>query len=314
MARTTTSPNPFAPARPRLPDVVITDMHMPDMDGVSLAKAAWSAVPLVLLTSGFMPPGQDVAQLFAARLLKPIRQKQLFDTVARCIAAQGGSQAVAHAPQAAGVDASGKSLTAGAASEDRDRCMEAGMNDYLTKPLYVAALTLVLERWMDQPGVGGSATAVDTAPAVTAVQDAEPALMDFEQLAQFKEFDDDALTMTREVMALFRTDAVLRLAAIGEAIRSDDAQALSWASHALVGAAGNVGAVAMQSVGMALETHAKTGVVSVNAAQQLERLHGYWKRPAPFSITGCERACLSCRRGPERPRGSRHWLKALPWS
>jgi hypothetical protein len=64
--------------------------------------------------------------------------------------------------------------------------VEVGMNDYLTKPLYVAALTLALERWMDQPGVGGSASAVDTAPAVNAVQDAEPALMDFERLAQFK--------------------------------------------------------------------------------------------------------------------------------
>ena len=84
--------------------------------------------------------------------------------------------------------------------------------------------------------------------------------------------------MTREVIALFRTDAVLRLDAIGEAIRSDDAQALSWASHALVGAAGNVGAVAMQSVGMALETLAKTGVVPVNATQQLERLRGYWEK------------------------------------
>ncbi len=47
---------------------------------------------------------------------------------------------------------------------------------------------------------------------------------------------------------------------------------------ALVGAAGNVGAVAMQSVGMALETHAKTGVVPVNATQQLERLRGYWEK------------------------------------
>lgn len=353
----------------RLPDVVITDMHMPEMDGVSLAQAikardAWSAVPLVLLTSGFMPPGHEAAQLFAARLLKPTRQKQLFDTMARCIATQGAAQAVADAPLAVSVDAPGKSLvlvvddnavnlkvacamlarlgypsqtaldgqealeavarahaagqrfgtvlmdvnmprmnglqatqeihallgplspsviglTAGAASEDRTRCMDAGMNDYLTKPLYVAALTLALERWMDQPGVGGSISALDAqgkAAEETPAESVEPALMDFGRLAQFKEFDDDELSMTREVITLFRADAVLRLDAIGEAIRTDDAQALSWASHALVGAAGNVGAVAMQSVGIALETHAKTGAVPVNAAQELERLRAYWEK------------------------------------
>jgi CheY-like chemotaxis protein len=30
---------------------------------------------------------------------------------------------------------------------DRDRCAAAGMDDYLTKPLQVAALAQVLERW-----------------------------------------------------------------------------------------------------------------------------------------------------------------------
>ncbi|MDP2819044.1 MAG: response regulator [Polaromonas sp.] len=72
------------------PDIIITDMHMPEMDGVTLArvikaKAGLASVPLVLLTSGFMPPGHEAAELFAARLLKPVRQKQLFDALARCL-------------------------------------------------------------------------------------------------------------------------------------------------------------------------------------------------------------------------------------
>lgn len=358
----------LAHAESCLPDVLITDMHMPEMDGVTLARsikanAPWSDMPLILLTSGFMPPGHEGAQLFAARLLKPTRQKQLFDTVARCIAAADGFELVAQARPAAAVlfeksrvlvvddnsvnlkvacamltrlgypsqtasdgqeaveivvrqHAAGLpfgavlmdvnmprmnglqatqeihrllkatspaiiGLTAGAASEDRSRCLDAGMNDYLTKPLYVAELTQALERWLDQPGLGGGPTsAALELPGASqkTVESAQPALMDFERLAQFRDFDDAALTMTREVIALFRTDAALRLQAIADAITAADAQALSWASHALVGAAGNVGAVAMQSIGVALETQAKTGVVPVDATQQLETLRGYWEK------------------------------------
>ncbi|MBC7609509.1 MAG: response regulator [Polaromonas sp.] len=363
-----------------LPDVIITDMHMPEMDGVNLAqaiksRASWASVPVVLLTSGFMPPGHEAAQLFAARLLKPARQKQLFDTVARCIAAQGGVGSLADLPDSAGIGVPKNStilvvddnavnlkvacamlarlgylsqialdgqealemvarshaagqhfgsvlmdvnmprmnglqateqiqallgrespsiigLTAAASSEDRVRCLVAGMNDYLTKPLHVADLAQALERWLNQRGVVGTPAAnaqnapslpkpgfeAEQLPTPVIVAIPEPVLMDFERLAQFKEFDDKELTLTREVIGLFMADATQRLDAIGEAIRAHDAQALSWACHALVGATGNVGAVAMQSVGIALETQAKAGVVPVNAAQEFDRLQTYWHK------------------------------------
>jgi CheY-like chemotaxis protein len=43
-------------------------------------------------------------------------------------------------------------LTAAATPEDRELCMSAGMNDYLTKPVSLAALAQALESWAREAG------------------------------------------------------------------------------------------------------------------------------------------------------------------
>jgi signal transduction histidine kinase/DNA-binding response OmpR family regulator/HPt (histidine-containing phosphotransfer) domain-containing protein len=83
-----------------VPDVVITDMHMPGMDGVELAhhirEAAWGRqLPLVLLSSGFLPGLSAGSSLFNVRLLKPARQNQLFDALARCLSGETAEKPVA---------------------------------------------------------------------------------------------------------------------------------------------------------------------------------------------------------------------------
>ncbi|WP_374668483.1 response regulator [Ramlibacter sp.] len=345
---------------PSLPDVIVTDMHMPEMDGIAFsqtvkAHAGWERIPIVLLSSGFMPVGDGSAQLFSARLLKPARQNQLFETILRCVSAEEAAagktgatpqeaqkhatvlvaddnavnlkvacamlmklgyevrtatdgreavEAVAHAaahgqridailmdvnmPDVDGLQATrqiqaarGKAappiiaVTAAASAEDRARCEAAGMDDYLTKPLQVAALALALEKWIaaaDAPPPAPEAPAPDAAPAADA---APPAAMDFARLEEFREFDDEELSMTREVIGLFVADTPPRLDTIDACLASRDAAALAQAAHAIKGSAGNVGATALHQAAGELETLAKAGWPD-DAAARAAALRGLW--------------------------------------
>jgi signal transduction histidine kinase/CheY-like chemotaxis protein len=66
-------------------DIAILDMHMPEMDGLELAQkihAAAKKLPLVLFSSLGQREVEDDERLFAAYLSKPLKQSQLFDTLA----------------------------------------------------------------------------------------------------------------------------------------------------------------------------------------------------------------------------------------
>jgi PAS domain S-box-containing protein len=74
-------------------DVGILDMHMPEMDGVALARAIrghpdGSALPLVLFTSLGRREARADEEGFAAYLHKPIKPSQLFDALASVLADQ----------------------------------------------------------------------------------------------------------------------------------------------------------------------------------------------------------------------------------
>ncbi|MFO1398068.1 MAG: GAF domain-containing protein [Burkholderiales bacterium] len=70
-------------------DLAVVDMHMPEMDGVALARAIrarGNALPLVLCSSLGRREVGDAESLFAAFLGKPVRQSHLFDVLAGLLA------------------------------------------------------------------------------------------------------------------------------------------------------------------------------------------------------------------------------------
>jgi CheY-like chemotaxis protein/HPt (histidine-containing phosphotransfer) domain-containing protein len=167
-------------------------------------------------------------------------------------------------------------LTAGASLEDRARCEAAGMDDYLTKPLQVAALAQALERWVAHAR-DARAEAAEVAPAAPAAPASAPEapLMDFSRLEEFREFDDEELTMTKDVIGLFLADTPPRLAAMDDAIARGDAAALSTAAHALKGGASNIGAKAIQQHADALEAAAKEAMPA-DAQLRVAKLRELW--------------------------------------
>ena len=90
-------------------DAVITDYHMPEMDGIALARRmraipAGATLPLILFSSSEVMTPASADALFVARLMKPLRQSQLFETLITVFGTQGASPH-RETPSSTGADA-----------------------------------------------------------------------------------------------------------------------------------------------------------------------------------------------------------------
>jgi CheY-like chemotaxis protein/HPt (histidine-containing phosphotransfer) domain-containing protein len=172
-------------------------------------------------------------------------------------------------------------LTASALDEDRQRCREAGMQGFLAKPLRMDELQEAMARYVRksgvEPAIGKMAPGVPS-PSVRADakkgDDAAPELMDWSRLEQFHAFDDEERSMTREVIALFASDAPTRMDDIRAALAAFDSGALSRAAHALKGAASNVGAQALSDACFTLEQSCLQGQWPADASDQVAGVIG----------------------------------------
>jgi signal transduction histidine kinase/CheY-like chemotaxis protein len=152
-------------------------------------------------------------------------------------------------------------LTANALMEDREECRAAGMDDYLSKPVQVKELQLVLERcgrWAQDRG----RTSSRDEPTPTAGPPAAP-VIDPSVLETLRQMGGGpGVDVLGDLLGLFRGDSLPLLAAMREAVGRGDASGLRQAAHSLKGAASNLGATALADLCARLEAMGRAGSVA----------------------------------------------------
>jgi CheY-like chemotaxis protein len=151
-------------------------------------------------------------------------------------------------------------LTANVLYGDREKCLAAGMNDYLTKPLHLSDLDAVLKRALST-----------LSPAMSAGDLESEGVLDSAVIGGLRDLREagqpDPL---KELIELFLRDARGRLQKMELAIEQKDPSSLSSAAHTLKGSASNLGARHLAALCLALERQAKAGELGETANILLE--------------------------------------------
>lgn len=135
-------------------------------------------------------------------------------------------------------------------------CIEAGMDDYLSKPFNRADLEVCLRRWCGPGRL--SATAADEPLAGCAAHDRQDPAVDWQQLIESLGDETAAL----EIARLFVSRAASLVAAISAAIRDADTTQLLKQAHAMQGSAASVNAPRLAAIAAELELAARESSIS----------------------------------------------------
>jgi two-component system, sensor histidine kinase and response regulator len=164
-------------------------------------------------------------------------------------------------------------MTANALPGDREKCLAAGMDAYLTKPIKREALAAELGRWL---------------------QSAPPAAdrFDAEAFSQLESLMGDGMA---DIIETYLVDTPMQLATLSDAILKQDLVVVGRAAHSLKSSSAVLGVTGVESVARELETHAREGggfeqaqglVESLRRAFELARQRLMQARPnAPAGST-----------------------------
>jgi CheY-like chemotaxis protein/HPt (histidine-containing phosphotransfer) domain-containing protein len=156
-------------------------------------------------------------------------------------------------------------MTAHAMAGDRDRCLAAGMDEYVAKPVDYSELVAIIERLIRSRN---GEKKLDALPV-------DPRIFDRGTLLQRLDGDTD---LFREVLGVFLSDCPGRLAKLGEALNGNSLAEAERHAHSLKGAAATIAAPMLRQTAYSLEVCCRNGCAGeardlyVSLCEDMERL------------------------------------------
>ncbi|HET7931358.1 MAG TPA: ATP-binding protein [Rhodanobacteraceae bacterium] len=179
-------------------------------------------------------------------------------------------------------------MTAHAMAGDRERCLQSGMDDYLSKPLDRKQLAETLARWIQRAPVGAVTMAPATAVAASPVAVASPApiapvaavatpptdTLDTTTLVDLEDIMGDELVT---LVDAYLRDGDARMQKLREAAARGDSDEVGKLAHSLKSSSANLGAVPLSSRARLVEEAARRGTLvdPMDSVAVLDKLYAH---------------------------------------
>jgi CheY-like chemotaxis protein/HPt (histidine-containing phosphotransfer) domain-containing protein len=162
-------------------------------------------------------------------------------------------------------------MTAHAMQDDRELCLQTGMNDYISKPIRMETLTQALEKLRqskesvkqpleltqkrDRPLATITA---DTITSEAAIAEAPLPVLDIKMILELRKmWGQNADELLIDLFRAYLEDAPQRCAKIQDAIFAEDMQALTYAAHAMKSLSAAIGAIRLVKLCETLEIYGR---------------------------------------------------------